>query len=67
MNNLIRNRIELLHVTGEKAGQDTDIYGKTYHILCSVISLCQYEPESNGYQKPENRVATGQFVRFTAP
>ena len=59
---IIRNRIEVLHVTGEKAGQDTDIYGKTYHILCSVISLCQYEPEGNGYKNPDNRLPGGQGI-----
>jgi len=42
---IIRNRIEVLNVTGAKASRDADIYAKTYHILCSVIALCQYEPE----------------------
>ena len=42
---IIRNRIEVLNVTGAKASRDADIYPKTYHILCSVIALCQYEPE----------------------
>lgn len=48
---IIRNRIEVLNVTGAKARRDTDIYAKTYHILCSVIALCLYEPERIGAGK----------------